>query len=75
MLQCETPVRKVMILMSLGLMTKLYEDKLCDAAVDRVDDTLDMEDESQMQADRRSEFELSESRFEDEHSSVEKLQK
>ena len=24
--------------MSLGLMTKLYEDNICDAAVDRVDD-------------------------------------
>ena len=30
----------------------------------------DMEDKSQMQADRRSEFELSESRVEDEHSSA-----
>ena len=29
-----------------------------------------MEDESQMRADRRSEFELSESRVEDEHSSA-----
>ena len=29
-----------------------------------------MEDESQMQADRRSEFELSESRVKDEHSSA-----
>ena len=27
-----------MILVSLGFMTKLYEDNLCDAAVDRVDD-------------------------------------
>ena len=38
MLQCETSVRKVTILMSLGLMTKLYEENLCDAPVDRVDD-------------------------------------
>ena len=33
---CETSVRKLAILMSLGLMTKLYEDNFCVAAVDRV---------------------------------------
>ena len=38
MLQCETPVRKVMVLISLSLMTKLYEDNICDAAVDRMDE-------------------------------------
>ena len=38
LLQNETSVRKGTILMSLGLMTKLHEDNLCDAAVDRVDD-------------------------------------
>ena len=43
-----------MILTSLGLMTKLYMDNLCDAAVDRVDDRRgDREDESQMRADGR----------------------
>ena len=32
MLQCETSVRKVTILMSLGLVAKLYEDNFRDAA-------------------------------------------
>ena len=47
--------------MSLGLMTKLYEDNLTG---------WDKEDESQMQADQRSEFELSGSRVKDERSSA-----
>ena len=36
----------------------------------RLSTNQDMEDESQMQADRRSEFDLSESRVEDEHSTA-----
>ena len=56
----DASVRKVTILTSLGLMTKSYEDNLCDAAVDSGE--ADKEDESQMQADREIDFELSEGR-------------